>query len=60
MKRKRLHFDDWLKGQVKNPKFKKAYDKEWQDLLKYGRRKAKAAGIRTEKDVERLIDEGRA
>ena len=29
---------------------------EWQVLFDYGRRKAKAAGIRTEEDVERLID----
>ena len=32
---------------------------EWQGLLEYGRRKAKAAGIGSEADVERLIDESR-
>jgi predicted transcriptional regulator len=32
---------------------------EWQGLLDYGRRKAQAAGIRSEDDVERLIDESR-
>ena len=32
---------------------------EWQALLAYGRRKAKAASIRTEADVERLIDAAR-
>ena len=34
-------------------------EQEWQDLLEYGRRKAEAAGIRTEEDVERLIDGSR-
>ena len=29
---------------------------EWRVLLAYGRRKAQAASIRTEADVERLID----
>ncbi len=28
MKRKRLYFDDWLKGQLKNPRLKKAYEQE--------------------------------
>lgn len=28
MKRKRLYFDDWLKGQLKNPRLKKAYERE--------------------------------
>lgn len=32
---------------------------EWQTLFNYGRRKAHAAGIRTEADVERLIDASR-
>ena len=32
-------------------------DREWQDLLAYGRKKARQAGIRTETDVENLIDE---
>ena len=34
-------------------------EQEWQALFDYGRRKAQAAGIRTEKDVERLIDASR-
>ena len=34
-------------------------EREWQTLLAYGRRKAQAASIRTEEDVERLIDEAR-
>ena len=34
-------------------------EQEWQALLAYGQRKAKTASIRTEEDVERLIDEGR-
>ena len=32
-------------------------DQEWQALLAYGRRKAHGASIRTEMDVERLIDD---
>ncbi len=32
---------------------------EWQALLAYGQRKAKAADIRTDADVERLIDAAR-
>jgi len=28
MKRKRLYFDDWLKEQLKNPRLKKAYERE--------------------------------
>jgi len=28
MQRKRLLFDDWLKRQLKNPSFKKAFEKE--------------------------------
>ena len=34
-------------------------EQEWQVLFDYGRRKAQAAGIRTEEDVERLIDASR-
>ena len=34
-------------------------ERDWQALFDYGRRKAQAASIRTEEDVERLIDEGR-
>ena len=34
-------------------------EKEWQDLYRYGRRKAKEQGL-TEKDVERLVDEYRS
>ena len=34
-------------------------EQEWQDLLDYGRRKAEAAGIGSEEDVERLVDESR-
>ena len=34
-------------------------EQEWQTLFDYGQRKAQAASIRTEEDVERLIDEGR-
>ena len=34
-------------------------EQAWQALLAYGRRKAKVAGIRTEADVERLIDAAR-
>ena len=34
-------------------------EQAWQTLLAYGRRKAQGASIRTEGDVERLIDEGR-
>ena len=36
-----------------------AEDQEWQALFDYGRRKAQGAGIRTEEDVERLIDASR-
>ena len=35
-------------------------DSTWSDLLAYGRRMARAAGIRTEGDVERLVDELRS
>jgi hypothetical protein len=34
-------------------------EQEWQALFDYGRRKAQMAGIRTEEDVERLIDASR-
>lgn len=34
-------------------------EQEWQALFDYGRRKAHATGIRTEEDVERLIDASR-
>ncbi len=34
-------------------------DQEWQALFAYGQRQAQAASIRTEEDVERLIDDGR-
>ncbi len=34
-------------------------EQEWQALFDYGRRKAQRAGIRTEQDVERLIDASR-
>ena len=34
-------------------------EQEWQDLAAYGRRKAQEAGIKTEEDVERVIDESR-
>ena len=38
------------------------YQKEeetWQEILTYGRRQASETGIRTEDDVESLIDESR-
>lgn len=35
-------------------------EQEWQALLAYGRRKAKVSSIRSEEDVERLIDASRA
>lgn len=34
-------------------------EREWYALFEYGRRKAQAAGIRTEADVERVIDASR-
>ena len=34
-------------------------EQEWQALFDYGRHKAHAAGIRTEEEVERLIDASR-
>jgi len=34
-------------------------ERTWEELSAYGRRKARAAGIRTEADVERLIDASR-
>ena len=34
-------------------------EQEWQSLFAYGRRKAQAASIRTDADVERLIDDAR-
>lgn len=53
------------KGMTKSELFRDALrryqrdEQEWQDLREYGRRKAEAAGIRTEEDVERAIDEPR-
>jgi len=35
-------------------------DRDSEELQEYGRRKAAAAGIRTEEDVERLMDEIRS
>jgi metal-responsive CopG/Arc/MetJ family transcriptional regulator len=34
-------------------------EKEWQDVLKYARRKARQQGILSEPDVERIVDEAR-
>jgi len=34
-------------------------ERSWKKLQDYGIKKAKKMGIRTEEDVERLIDEGR-
>ena len=53
------------KGMTKSELIRDAlrrYQKEeenWQEVLTYGRRKASVAKIKTEKDVERLIDESR-
>ncbi len=35
-------------------------DATWRSLLAYGRRKAAAAGLRSERDVERLVDAHRS
>lgn len=35
-------------------------EKEWNQVFSYGRRQAKKMGIKTEDDVQRLIDEVRA
>lgn len=34
-------------------------ERGWKKLREYGAQKAKEIGIKTEEDVERLIDEGR-
>jgi metal-responsive CopG/Arc/MetJ family transcriptional regulator len=34
-------------------------DREWQEVLKYGRKKARQQGISTETDLERIIDDAR-
>jgi len=34
-------------------------EREWEDLMAYGRSRARKAGVRREKDVERLIDGSR-
>lgn len=53
------------KGMTTSELFREAFrryqreDQEWHALLAYGSRQAKAAGIRTEADVERMIDESR-
>ena len=53
------------KGMTKSELFREAIrryqrdEAEWQDILEYGRRKAQAAGIRSEEDIESLIDESR-
>jgi metal-responsive CopG/Arc/MetJ family transcriptional regulator len=54
------------KGMTRSELFREALrrfeveDQEWRALFEYGRKKAAAASIRTEKDVERLIDESRS
>ena len=35
-------------------------EENWQQILSYGQRKATELGIKTEEDVERLIDESRS
>lgn len=53
------------KGMTKSELFREALrryqrdEQEWQALLEYGRAKAAKAGVLTEDDVERLIDESR-
>lgn len=34
-------------------------EREWQEVLKYGRKKARQQGIFSEADVERIVDEVR-
>ena len=54
------------KGMTKSELIRDAlrrYQKEedtWQQILVYGRLKASETGIKTQKDVERLIDESRS
>lgn len=53
------------KGMTKSELFRDALrryqrdEQQWADILSYGRRKARTAGLRTEADVERAIDESR-
>ena len=53
------------KGMTKSELFREALrryqrdEREWQQLMDYGRRKAQAAHIATEEDVERIVDESR-
>ena len=53
------------KGMTRSELFREALrryqrdEQEWQTLAEYGRLKAAAAGIDSEDDVERLIDESR-
>ena len=53
------------KGMTTSELFREAFrryqreDRTWRELLRYGRRKAERAGIRTAADVERLVDASR-
>lgn len=57
--RELLRKSETMKKRAGSPKALRRYEleeQEWQALFDYGRRKAQVAGIRTEEDVERLID----
>ncbi len=53
------------KGMTNSELFREAFrrylrdEQEWQELLSYGRFKAKKAGLQTDEAVERLIDKSR-
>ena len=34
-------------------------DREWEKLTRYARRKSAETGIRTEEEIQRVVDEGR-
>ncbi len=54
-----------VKGMTTSELFREAFrryqteEQAWQELLAYGQRQAEKTGIRTEADVERLIDASR-
>lgn len=53
------------RGMTRSELFREAFrrfsraEQEWEALQTYGSRNAQEAGIRTEEDVERMIDESR-
>lgn len=52
-------------GRTRSELFREAlrayfWKRRWEDIQIYGAKKAKEHGIKTDEDIERIIDEGRA